>query len=508
MKIKVHVNNEKLRRRAGILLHITSLPSRFGIGDLGPEAKKFVDFLKRSKQYYWQLLPLNPIGQDQGYSPYSSISSLAGNTLLISPEQLVTDGLLNKKDIESLTIENRVRVDWRKAHDCRKKILPLAYQNFQGSKKDVASFNAFCSKESYWLDDFALFVVIKQTMHSKPWYQWPASLKNRERRALTQFKLRNEEAIQYAKWQQFIFFKQWKSLKAYANNADIHMFGDLPFYVSYDSADVWSHAEFFNISKSGKMTGVAGVPPDYFNSNGQLWGMPTFKWDVLKVKKYSWWMDRITKNLELYDLLRLDHFRAFADYWEVPAHHKTAILGKWKNGPGHHFFTSLIQKFKDLPFVAEDLGDINEDVYRLRDDFALPGMKVLQFAFGDTMSASDYIPHNFNSNFIVYTGTHDNNTTVGWYRKDISKSVRRQLDQYIGKAINEKNVSLELARLAYSSTARTAILPLQDVLKKKKKARMNTPASTSRNWEWRLKPGETTVYLEQILRNWVLLFNR
>ncbi|HZI24500.1 MAG TPA: 4-alpha-glucanotransferase, partial [Chryseolinea sp.] len=437
-----------------------------------------------------------------------SISSLAGNVLLISPEQMVTDGLLKETDIKPLRLDRSDRVNWRKANDSRQKLFLIAYQNFNRSKKDVASFNFFCRKESYWLDDFALFVAIKQTRHNKPWYVWPDPFKKRDPKVLSQFSIDHDQAIQYIKWQQYIFFKQWKELKRYANTAQVYMFGDLPFYISYDSTDVWAHPEIFNLRQSGKMIGVAGVPPDYFNNNGQLWGMPTFKWDVLRRKKYGWWMNRIVKNMELYDRLRLDHFRAFADYWEVPAHHDTAIQGKWKQGPRHHFFYALHQRFKGLPFVAEDLGDINNAVYRLRDDFGLPGMKVLQFAFGDTMPISDYIPHNFNSNFVVYTGTHDNNTTAGWYRKDISKRVRRQLDEYLGKPINEKNVSLELARLAYSSIADTVIIPLQDLLGLNEKSRMNTPASISRNWEWRFKDGELTVALEQKLCHWVSMFNR
>jgi 4-alpha-glucanotransferase len=498
----------KSSRNTGILLHITSLPSAFGIGDLGPQAKTFVDFLNRSNQHYWQLLPLNPVGSEQGYSPYSSISSMAGNVLLISPEQLATDGLLSKKEINGYKVEATNKVNFKAASHCRQKILHVAYVNFLKQKKLIQQFRIFCEREAYWMNDFSLFIVLKQRLNNKPWYAWPANYKFRNRRSISEFLASNEEAIQYVKWQQYVFFSQWKMLKSYANQLGVQMFGDLPFYVSYDSVDVWSHPEIFNLNKNGKMMGVAGVPPDYFNRNGQRWGMPTFNWDVLKRRNYDWWLQRIRKNMELYDLLRLDHFRAFADYWEVPAHLKTAIHGKWKTGPGIHFFQTMRKMMGELPFVAEDLGDINDAVYQLRDDFKLPGMKVLQFAFGDSMPASAYIPHNYTPNFIVYTGTHDNNTTAGWFRRNLTKKDRDRIAKYTGGPVDEKNISATLSRLAYSSVANTVILPIQDVLGLDEKARMNTPASTRDNWEWRLRINALTKAVENQLREWTILFNR
>lgn len=495
-------------RSAGILLHITSLPSDFGIGDLGPEAKKFANFLSRSKQRYWQLLPLNPVESDQGYSPYSSTSSMAGNILLISPDQLVSDGLLTFNDIRQYRMKSTDRVDFQAAHDSRVNLLQTAYRNFFRKEKRVQQFVTFCKKENYWLDDFALYKVIKRQHQDRAWYDWPDKYRIRNKKALKQFASDNAEAIRYNQWEQFVFFHQWQRLKSYCNALGIQMFGDLPFYVSYDSADVWSHRNIFNVDSNGRMTGVAGVPPDYFNKKGQLWGMPTFKWNVLQRQKFGWWCQRIRKNTELFDLLRLDHFRAFADYWEVPANHTTAIRGKWKRGPGHSFFNELQKQFTDLPFVAEDLGDINEAVYKLRDDFTLPGMKVLQFAFGDSMPASDYIPHNFKPNFIVYTGTHDNNTTLGWFRKNITAKDRDQIATYIGKPVNEKNISHELARLGYASIAHTSILPLQDLLKLNEYARMNTPASTTNNWQWRFSSKDLNREAEILLRKWAKLYNR
>jgi 4-alpha-glucanotransferase len=495
-------------RGAGILLHITSLPSAFGIGDLGPEAEKFAGFLSRSQQRYWQLLPLNPVGPDQGYSPYSSVSSMAGNVLLISPEQLVRDNLISAADISPYKVKPSEEVDFTSAHKSREKILPLAYDNFLRKKKLVRRFSAFCKREAYWIRDFACYIVLKKLHNNRPWYEWSDEFKTRNTKAVSSFLIANAKAIRYIQWEQFVFFDQWQRLKKYCNTLGIQMFGDLPFYVSYDSADVWSHRDIFNVDSNGKMTGIAGVPPDYFNRNGQLWGMPTFKWDVLKRKKYSWWEHRIRWNIELFNMLRLDHFRAFADYWEVPAGQSTAIKGKWKVGPRHHFFHSLQKSIGALPFVAEDLGDINDAVYKLRDDFKMPGMKVLQFAFGDTMPTSVYIPHNYTSNFIVYTGTHDNNTTRGWYRNDLKEKDRHQIADYLAKPVTETIIGRELSRLGYASIANTVIIPLQDILELDEKARMNTPASVTGNWLWRFDSRSLTRQTEKDLRRWVKLYNR
>lgn len=496
------------QRAAGILLHITSLPSSFGIGDLGPEAEKFAGFLSRSKQRYWQLLPLNPVGSQQGYSPYSSVSSMAGNVLLISPEQLVQDSLLTAADIRPYRIKPSDKVDFTSALESREKILPIAYKNFARNKRLVRQFSAFCEREAYWIKDFACYVVLKKVHDGRPWYEWPAEFKTRNPKSINGFVVSNADAIRYIQWEQFIFFTQWQRLKMYCNGLQIQIFGDLPFYVSYDSADVWSNRDIFKLDSKGKMTGIAGVPPDYFNRNGQLWGMPTFNWDILKRQKYGWWKRRIRWNIELFDKLRLDHFRAFADYWEVPSGHTTAIKGKWKKGPREHFFNALQKSNGTMPFVAEDLGDINDVVYQLRDDFKMPGMKVLQFAFGDSMPTSPYIPHNYTPDFIAYTGTHDNNTTRGWYRNDLKEKDRQQVADYIGRPVNEKNVGHELSRLGYASIANTVIIPLQDILELDEKARMNTPASVTGNWLWRFERGSLTRQVEKELQHWVKLYNR
>lgn len=515
MPKKVAAKNNVLRpgtleklRDAGILLHITSLPSPFGIGDLGAEARDFVDFLARSKQTYWQMLPLNPVSRDQHYSPYSSCSSMAGNPLLISPEILEGSGLLKNSDLSAHRTASGEQVDFEKAYETRKLLLKKAAGNFFKNQKLKPKFKNFCRREAYWLNDFALYQALKEHHDNKPWFEWPDEFKMRSPVSLRRFSRISAEYCRNIMWEQFIFSEQWSNLKSYANSAGVLLFGDLPFYVSYDSSDVWANREIFNVDKQGLMTGVAGVPPDYFNNNGQLWGMPTFRWNILEKQNYDWWIKRLQKNMQMFDVLRLDHFRAFANYWEVSAGQPTAKHGKWKQGPGTHFFKTVKSVLGDVKFVAEDLGDVDKNVFQLRDDYALPGMKILQFAFGATMSDSDYIPHNYTSNFVAYTGTHDNNTTVGWFTKDIKTRERRHISSYIGKIVNKKNIHVELSRLAYASVARTVVLPLQDVLGVDQSGRMNTPATTVNNWKWRFRKNALTQAIENRLASWAALYKR
>lgn len=496
-------------RSAGILMHITSLPSAFGTGDFGPEAKAFARFLSRSSQKFWQLLPLNPTEPENGYSPYSSYSSMAGNTLLISPELLADEGLLDRKELPQFHLKFKGKADFKEAERIRNYLFEVTWNNFKNGQHSglAEQFDTFCRKESFWLDDFALYVVLKQYERA-PWYEWPNEYKLRNHAKLDEFVKKNTEALDKIKWQQYLFSEQWKALKNYCHELGVQLFGDLPFYVNYDSVDVWSNPEIFSLDEQGRMKGVAGVPPDYFNENGQLWGMPVFCWDKLKEQNYDWWIQRIKKNLELYDLLRLDHFRAFSAYWEVSADEKTAINGRWVNGPGEQFFKILKEQFGDLPFVAEDLGDINDAVYQLREEFGLPGMKVLQFAFGDNMPESTYTPHNFTPDYLVYTGTHDNNTTAGWYNEEAGKLIRKQIRQYTGLKVTKRNIHQILGRLAYSSVANTVILPVQDICGLDQNARMNTPASVEGNWLWRLRPGKLTASHEKRLKEWVRIYNR
>lgn len=497
-------------RKAGVLMHITSLPSAFGIGDFGPEAYRFADALNRSHQAYWQILPLNPVEAGQGHSPYSSTSSMAGSPLLISPELLAAEGLLDPDDLKDYAQPVSDRVDFTEAGTRKAHLFEKAYRAFLSghSGHRQRQFDAFCEQEASWLQDYALYATLTEHFGGKPWSLWPDEYKLRDVEALKAFAGKKADAIRKVKWLQFVFMQQWQQLRTYCHHRGIQFFGDLPFYVSYDSVDVWANREFFSIDENGAMTGVAGVPPDYFNADGQLWGMPVFRWDVLKNHRYGWWVERIRKNMELYDLLRLDHFRAFADYWEVPAHSNTAKNGQWKQGPGADFFLVMQQELGDLPFVAEDLGDINEGVYQLRDAFGMPGMRVVQFAFGADMADSVNIPHHYIPNAIAYTGTHDNNTTRGWFRKDATPSHLRRLNSYLGHEASEASVHLVLGRMVYASVARTAILPLQDILGLDETARMNTPASASGNWGWRLQPEQFSPEAEQLLRDLARTYSR
>lgn len=497
------------KRGAGILLHISSLPSPFGIGDLGPEAILFADFLNRSRQKYWQLLPLNPTEQGQGHSPYSSISSCAGNTLLISPELLAKDGLLDAEELAQYHLSQEGKTLFAEAERVKAEIFEKVWQNYHHGKGHQLKkdFERFCKKESYWLNDFSLYMLLKQQNECQPWFEWPEEYKLREKHALKKLLSDNKEHIEKVQWLQFLFAKQWNELRNYCNDRRIKFFGDLPFYVSYDSVDVWAHRNLFSLDKEGNMIGMAGVPPDAFSNDGQLWGMPVFLWEVLKKHNYDWWIERFKKNMELFDLLRLDHFRAFADYWEVPAGEKTAKNGKWKPGPGADFFKAVKKSLGDLPFIAEDLGEINEPVYELRDEFNFPGMKVLMFAFGEGMPKNPYIPHNYCENFVAYTGTHDNNTMRGWYRQEGCK-YNQQIQEYLGKPLTEDDIHIEMGRLAYASVANIAILPMQDVLGIDELGRMNTPALGENNWQWRLIPGQVTADAEDLLKEWTTIYNR
>jgi malto-oligosyltrehalose synthase/4-alpha-glucanotransferase len=506
----VKAKQEDQERSAGILAHITSLPSPFGIGDLGQEAKLFAGFLYRSRQRYWQLLPINPTEAGQGHSPYSAISAKAGNTLLISPDLLSKEKLLNADDMQSCYLPAEASADYSKAEEIKKELFDKAYQNFMTGRFEPLQkeFEEFCLKEKQWLDDFALYAVLKTKNEGRPWYEWDVEYKQRIPEALDRLTQTEQEELNKVKWLQFIFFRQWQDLKDYCHQLNIRLIGDMPFYISYDSADVWANKEIFALDEAGARTGMAGVPPDAFSADGQLWGMPVFKWEVLKERGYDWWIDRLKKNRELFDIIRLDHFRAFDAYWEVPAGETTAKNGAWKPGPGNDFFERVKMELGELPFIAEDLGEITESVYRLRDAFHLPGMKVLQFAFGPDMPRSPHIPHHYAPNFIAYTGTHDNNTTVGWYQTEAGEEVKKRLELYLGKASSEAEVSKDLSRLAYSSVARIVILPLQDVLGLDGSSRMNTPSSGENNWSWRLLPGQLSGEAENQLREWTASYDR
>jgi 4-alpha-glucanotransferase len=367
-----NANQGSEKRNAGILLHLTSLPTPFGIGDLGPSAKAFADFLYRNKQRYWQILPNGPIEKEQHYSPYSSASSVAGNSLLISPELLKHDALLSETDLKKYQIKNNGKVKYDEAVFNKNILFDKAYATFTAGQSPMnRQFEMFCEEEALWLNDYAIYVALKQQF-KKPWYQWPDEFRHRDESALEKFSAKNFEAIEKTKWLQFIFTRQWEQFRFYCNQLSISLFGDLPFYVSHDSADVWSNFKIFALDEKKNLTAQAGVPPDYFNSDGQLWGMPVFNWESLKEQQYDWWIRRLKKNIEMFDLVRLDHFRAFSKYWEVPAQDKTAKTGAWKLGPGSDFFASVKKALGRLPFIAEDLGDIDDMVVSLREKFGFP----------------------------------------------------------------------------------------------------------------------------------------
>jgi malto-oligosyltrehalose synthase/4-alpha-glucanotransferase len=505
----VELENKKSPRKAGVLLSVASLPSAFGIGDMGREARAFADFLHESNQTIWQLLPINITSEDTAHSPYSSYSSMAGNPLLISPEELVTEGLLTEAEVEQHEIWNNGKIKYRKAETIRHVLLNKAWNNFNTGefsalKKEFASFR---KREVHWLDDFALFEYFRIKFRKAPWYEWPVDIQQRNPQALMNAQQLQGAALDMIKWIQFIFYRQWKNLRTYCNNRNISLLGDIPFYVSYNSTDVWANRELFALDESGRMTGVAGVPPDYFNSDGQLWGMPVFCWDELKKTNYHWWINRVRKNLELFDEVRLDHFRAFVDYWDVPATAQTAKEGSWKTGPGKAFFDVVKKEFGKLPFVAEDLGEINPDVFTLRDELKLPGMKILQFAFDEDQAESIYAPHNFTENFVVYTGTHDNNTTRGWYRKDTTPEDRKRMAEFFHTKVTEKNIAQLMIRLAHGSVAKTVIIPMQDILNLDEKSRMNMPSTNEKNWLWRMKNRISKSVPEELLKL-VRLYNR
>jgi malto-oligosyltrehalose synthase/4-alpha-glucanotransferase len=504
----IKVESEESERNAGILLHITSLPSDFAVGDVGPQAYAFADMLSRCNQRIWQVLPLNPVDAAQGFSPYSSVSSAAGNILMISPQLLANENLLDKKELDHFRREAMDRVDFHDAICIKKGILNGVWMRVKSSAPELAAeFEEFALKEAGWLDDFAVYSVIKEMQDNKPWYEWPDELQKKTPDVLQQIRKEKRDELQKTKFFQFLFAKQWSQLKTNCNASGIKLFGDLSFYVSYDSVDVWSHPEFFNIDKSGKLIGAAGTPPDAFSAEGQFWGMPVYNWDALRDSGYKWWIDRIKRSKLLFDLIRLDHFRAFSAYWEIPAN-QSAKYGCWKPGPGASFFETLKKELGELPFVAEDLGEIDDDVIELRERFSLPGMKVLQFAFDDNMPESEHIPHHYASNFLAYTGTHDNNTTRGWFKQDADESKRNRVRQYTAKGITEDNISEELIRLAYGSVAKTVIIPLQDILNLDAQARMNMPAAPQNNWSWRLLPGQVTPEIENKLKEWVWVFDR
>jgi 4-alpha-glucanotransferase len=493
-----------LPRASGVLLHPTSLPGEFGIGDLGSKAYEFVDLLTEAKQTYWQVLPLGPTGY--GDSPYSCFSALAGNTLLISPEKLVERELLTSEQITDRPEFSDTRVNFGGVYEWKNRILPLAFEAFQTSTRvDLSSeFETFCGENEWWLDDFAAYRAIKLSQDQKPWYEWPEPLKLREEGALAAITDQLASDIRAQKFYQFLFFSQWFELKKYANDNGVKIIGDMPLFIALDSSDVWCNQSKFKLDKDGSPKVVSGVPPDYFSSTGQLWGNPIYDWEAMKEDGFRWWITRVSWALSSMDIIRVDHFRGFAALWEVPGGDPTAEHGSWVDALGRDLFSALKKSLGDLPLIAEDLGVITPDVESLRDDFGIPGMKILQYAFsGD--AKNDYLPHNYPNNCAVYTGTHDNDTTVGWW--DSAKPHERDLCL---KYLNTDGAEIhwDMMRAAWASVADTAITPMQDILGLGNNSRMNLPASLSGNWYWRYPEGAVTPEIVARLKDMTEVYGR
>ena len=496
-------------RSCGIILHVTSLPSPFGIGDLGPKAYQFADFLASASVRYWQILPLNYTEEGSSYSPYSGISAFAGNTLLISPELLVEDGLLRNRDLASKKPFDDAVVEYSKVLQFKRKLFDQAFKAFKESSPYYhKKFKSFCKDNILWLEDYALYTAIKENFDGKSWDFWPREVKNRKPEVMEKLKKQLKVEIEKEKFLQYVFFKQWESLRKYCEERKIKFIGDLPFYIGYDSADVWANPQFFKLDDEKKPLLVSGVPPDYFSETGQLWGMPIFDWDNLKRDKYSWWISRIDQNMKMFSLLRLDHFRAFSAYWEVPADEITAINGSWIKGPGNDFFKALKKKYKDLPLIAEDLGEIDQPVRDLMIKYNLPGMRVLQFAFGEDMAKTIHIPHHHVPDSIAYTGTHDNNTIVGWYENDLSKEDKKRVMDYLGKKTKTENIHEEIIRLTLQSVSQLAVFPLQDLFGLGQESIMNKPSTIEGNWTWRFSEDLLTSETAEKLKEWIKTYDR
>lgn len=478
-------------RASGLLLHPTSLPGRYGVGDLGPEAYRWVDFLAAGRQKLWQVLPLGPTGY--GDSPYQCFSAFAGNPLLIGPDLLLEDGLLAADDLADLPDFPADRVDYGPVIEYKDRLWARAFAAFRRGDAARAelrqSFEAFCTAHAAWLDDFALFMALKEAHGGAVWNTWEGALARREPTALARARKTLADSVAAHRFRQFLFFRQWRPLKAYANERGIRIIGDIPIFVAYDSAEVWARPELFHLDEEGRPTVVAGVPPDYFSATGQLWGNPLYRWEALKASGYQWWIERIRATLGMVDIIRLDHFRGFEAYWEIPAGNPTAEIGRWVKGPGADFFQAVQRALHGataanrarLPLIAEDLGVVTPEVVALREQFNLPGMKVLQFAFAAD-AADPFLPHNYPRNCVVYSGTHDNDTTRGWYQT-ASEHERDFCRRYRGR--DGGDVAWDFIRLAWASVADMAVAPLQDVLSLGSEARMNLPGRASGNWGWR-----------------------
>ena len=488
------------KRASGILLHPTSLAGKYGMGALGNEAKAFIDFLHLAKQTYWQILPLGPTGY--GDSPYQCFSSNAGNPYLIDIDTLVNDGLITSADIPELVVADDTRIDYGSVIDHKMGILKTAKNNFKPEGNNEYTF--FLQANAHWLNDYALFMALKEKFDKRPWYEWENDYRLRNQSVLLKETLALKDSIEFQQFIQYVFFKQWKDIKNYANSKGVQIIGDIPIYVAMDSSDTWCNPELFQFDNNKNPVVVGGCPPDYFSETGQLWGNPIFNYHKMEEDGFAWWINRIRASLALYDYVRVDHFRGFSGYWSIPYGEPTAVNGKWVDGPGKKLFYAIKNALGDIPIIAEDLGLITPDVTELRDHFNLPGMKILQFAF-DSAESNDYIPHNYIKNCVVYTGTHDNDTVLGWYEK-AKEADQKYFLEYIHS--DGSDICKDLIRVAWASVANTAIIPMQDLLRLGGDARMNLPGTTVNNWLWRMKSDDLKLELAEELAALTKLYDR
>lgn len=494
------------KRYSGILMHISSLSSPFGIGNFGQSAYAFVDFLERTRQKYWQVLPLGPLSY--GDSPYQSFSAFAGNTYFIDLERLITEGLLSWQDLEGIDFGTHPEyVDYARIFEVRRPIMEKVVQTFK-DKGNQEAYQTFLAENMEWIYDFADYMAIKEHFDNKSWIEWPDdAIRRREAGSLAYYRERLSENITYHRVTQFLFFQQWKDLKAYANEKGIGIIGDMPIYVSADSSDMWTAPHYFKTDEAGRPSVVAGCPPDAFSETGQLWGNPIYDWEEMARDGFAWWIRRMKEALKLYDVIRIDHFRGFEAYWEVPAEDETALNGRWVKGPDKALFEAFQSELGDnLPIIAEDLGLITDEVIELRDSVRLPGMKVLQFAY-DAMEDSIYLPHRCDYHTVTYTGTHDNNTIRGWYEDDIASEVQTYFDNYSHRRPDE-TPSQAMIRQAWSTNSQLAITTMQDLLDLGSQSRMNTPSSVGTNWQWRMPSAIIGEGIEEYLRSLTELYSR
>ena len=493
-------------RSSGILFHPTSLPGKYGIGTLGKEAYAFIDFLKKSKQKLWQIFPLGPTGY--GDSPYQSFSSFAGNPYLIDFDLLIEAHLLSEEDLRDIFFgDNEEHIDYGAIYNQKYPLLRKAYKNFKSSDNNEmkGSLENFKRENSSWLNDYSLYISLKNHFNGLPWNEWAHDIKNRENSAMQHYKNELADDIEYHNFIQFLFFKQWNDVKRYANENGIKIIGDIPIFVAADSSDAWANPEIFLFDEERKPVKVAGVPPDYFSATGQLWGNPLYNWEKLRDTNYNWWVERVRSNLSTCDIIRIDHFRGFEAYWAVPYGDDTAINGQWEPGPGIDLFNAIKSQLGELPIIAEDLGLMTQGVIDLREATGFPGMKILGFAF-DSGEENDYLPHTYTRNCVVYTGTHDNDTLVGWFQK--AKEEDREFARNYLNSRADEEIHWDAIRGAWSSVACMAISPVQDFLGLGSEARINTPGVASGNWQWRLKQGVLNNELAERIAKLTKIYSR